>query len=136
MFANNEPNGARQFDMKRLRKRYGCPVELALDLIGGKWKMVILSRIKENPQRYADLRRDIPDISDKELTSKLKSLEQAGLIRKTRDSDDGRMSHYILTDRAENLRPALQALYDWGAGLAEELDIPAVPRPYVFDPRV
>ncbi|TIT84977.1 MAG: helix-turn-helix transcriptional regulator, partial [Mesorhizobium sp.] len=54
--------------MTRRGRLYGCPVELALDALGGKWKTVILARIKERPLRYSELRRMIPSLSDKMLT--------------------------------------------------------------------
>ncbi len=54
-----------------LRKQYGCPVELALDGLGGKWKTVILARIKERPHSYGSLRKSVPGLSDKVLSQKL-----------------------------------------------------------------
>ncbi|MER9076558.1 helix-turn-helix transcriptional regulator [Mesorhizobium sp. M0904] len=53
--------------MTQRGRLYGCPVEFALDALGGKWKTVILARIKEQPMRYSDLRRLIPSLSDKML---------------------------------------------------------------------
>ncbi|MER8953131.1 helix-turn-helix transcriptional regulator [Mesorhizobium sp. M0833] len=53
--------------MTQRGRPYGCPVEFALDALGGKWKTVILARIKEQPMRYSDLRRLIPSLSDKML---------------------------------------------------------------------
>lgn len=102
--------------MKRVNELYGCPVELALERIGGKWKTVILARIKEGPVRYGDLRRSIPQLSDKVLTQRLHELVEAGLV--AHDVADGRRSCYTLTERGRALRPALAALYDWGAAEA------------------
>ena len=59
--------------MKQLRARYGCPVELALEFVGGKWKTVILAHLKESPLRYRDLRQRLPTVSDKVLTERVKS---------------------------------------------------------------
>ncbi|MER9961250.1 helix-turn-helix transcriptional regulator [Mesorhizobium sp. M0045] len=53
--------------MTQRGRLYGCPVEFALDALGGKWKTVILARIKEQPMRYSELRRLIPSLSDKML---------------------------------------------------------------------
>ena len=87
-----------------------CPVERALTLLGAKWRVVILARIKEGAQRYADLRRLVPRMSEKMLTQRLRELTEDGLIARS----EGR---YVLTPRGESARGVLQALYDWGSTL-------------------
>lgn len=84
---------------------YGCPIELALDMIGGKWKTVILARLKDAPLRYGELRRAIPTLADKV------ELEDSGLVER---SDRDGASVYALTARGLTLGPALEALYAWG----------------------
>ncbi|MEW6631945.1 MAG: helix-turn-helix domain-containing protein [Pseudomonadota bacterium] len=91
---------------------YGCPVEFALDALGGKWKTVILARIKERPLRYSELRRMIPSLSDKMLTQRLADLLEIGFVT-LEASPDGK-GRYTLTGRGHDLAAALQALYDWG----------------------
>jgi DNA-binding HxlR family transcriptional regulator len=93
-------------------KIYGCPVEFALDMIGGKWKTVIVARLKQGPMRYGELRRAIPNLSDKVLTERLRDLETRGLVIHSGDA------RYALTERGLLLAPALQALYDWGTAIA------------------
>lgn len=100
--------------MKRLSNRYGCPVELALDLLDGKWKTVILARLKDTPMRYGELRRAIPRLSDKMLTERLHDLAALDLV--VRDADGS----YRLGPAAERARPVLQALFEWGDGVADE----------------
>lgn len=109
--------------MKQLRAHYGCPVELALEFVGRKWQTVILAHLKESPLRYSELRQRLPDISDKMLSERLRDLETLRLVAKqpTRDLASG--MRYTLTDRGESLRPVLDALYRWGAGLARELPV-------------
>jgi DNA-binding HxlR family transcriptional regulator len=111
--------------MKRMRKIYGCPVELSLDLLGGKWKSVILARLKDRPLSYGELRRLIPDLSDKVLTERLKGLEARGLLTRTRSSSPGRPARlrYALTERGKSLRPVLEALYSWGQQAATDLNL-------------
>jgi DNA-binding HxlR family transcriptional regulator len=92
---------------------YGCPVEFALDALGGKWKTVILARIKEAPMRYSDLRRLIPSLSDKMLTQRLADLVEIGFIT-TEKGEDGK-DRYVVTARGRELAGTLQALYDWGS---------------------
>lgn len=106
---------------RRRKSIYGCPVEFALDVIGGKWKAVLLARLKQGPLAYGELRRLVPDLSDKVLTERLRDLEGDGLVERTR-GEDGR-SRYSVTSRAAGLRPTLQALYEWGEATAAEMGI-------------
>ena len=99
--------------MTQRGRLYGCPVEFALDALGGKWKTVILARIKERPMRYSELRRTIPSLSDKMLTQRLADLVEIGFVT-LEASPDGK-GRYTLTERGHNLAAALQALYDWGS---------------------
>jgi len=99
--------------MRKTKRKFGCPVEFSIDLLSGKWKTVILSRLKLRPMRYGELRQDIPSLSDKILTERLRDLCEAGFVRQERS---GAASRYSLTKRGEMLKPMLQALYDWGSG--------------------
>ncbi|HVW41250.1 MAG TPA: helix-turn-helix domain-containing protein [Amycolatopsis sp.] len=95
-------------------RRYYCPVELTIEVIGGKWKPVILAHLKEGVHRYGELRRRMPGISEKMLTQQLRELEADGLV--SRRARDGRTPHveYRLTPDGLALGPALHALYQWG----------------------
>jgi len=92
-----------------MKSTYGCPVELALDLIGGKWKTVIVARLKQGPMSYGEMRRAIPGLADKMLTQRLRELEDCGFI--CRESEKGR---YLITEEGASLAPILEALYVWG----------------------
>lgn len=87
-----------------------------MDTIGGKWAVVILGHLKQRPLRYGELRRLVPDITEKMLTQRLRQLEAAHLIDRTVRDGVSRTVTYTLTD--PGLPPILQALYDWGADLA------------------
>ena len=100
-----------------LQATYGCSVELTLDLIGGKWKTVILAHLKESPLRYGELRTRIAKISDKMLTQRLRELTELGFVEA---HDEAGRRTYRLTARGDSLRPALQALHDWGRAVADE----------------
>lgn len=105
----------------RLARSYGCPVEFALDVIGGKWKSLVLARLKDAPLRYGELRRQIPGLSDKMLTQRLHELVEADLLETLTDADGARL--YALSARGETLRPVLQSLYDWGCRSAETFGV-------------
>jgi DNA-binding HxlR family transcriptional regulator len=107
--------------MKRLPRSVDCPVELSLELLRGKWKPVILARLKDQPLRYGDLRRLIPRLSDKVLTERLSDLQAQGLI--VREENGAGVGFYRLTEQGHTLRPILQCLYDWGEKRAAELEV-------------
>jgi DNA-binding HxlR family transcriptional regulator len=105
-------------------KRYSCPVELTMDVVGGRWRTVILSRLKEGVHRYGELRRLVPGISEKMLSQRLRELEADGLISRR---DRGTMPPHVdydLTEEGRSLIPVLQALYDWGAARAARTGTP------------
>src|SRR3981081_510515 len=106
--------------MRKTKRRYGCPVEFSIDLLSGKWKTVILSRLKLRPMRYGELRQDIPSLSDKVLTERLRDLCEAGFVKQERS---GATSRYCLTKRGELLKPMLQALDDWGQDNGESFGV-------------
>lgn len=99
-----------------MSRAYGCPVELALALLGGKWRTVILARLKEGPQRYADLRRLVPRMSEKMLTQRLRELSERGFVTR-------RAGAYVLTERGASAGGVLKALYDWGTAVAPAFDV-------------
>ena len=103
-------------------RRFGCEVEFALDVLGGKWKAVILALLKERPRHYGDLRRLVPRLSDKMLSQRLADLQNLGLIERRKVGRRGAPSEYRLTRRGNTLRPVLQALYEWGTTMARDLD--------------
>ena len=90
---------------------FGCPVELALTILGGKWKTILLARLKSGPMSYSEIRRAVPGLADKVLTQRLRDLERDGLIARTTAPKRG---GYMLTPQARSLKPALEALYAWG----------------------
>jgi DNA-binding HxlR family transcriptional regulator len=99
-------------------KRYHCPVELTLDVVGGKWRTVILAHLKEGVHRYGELRRRMPDVSEKMLVQRLRELERDGLVERRDKGTVPPHVEYRLTDEGHSLAPVLQALYDWGTGRA------------------
>jgi DNA-binding HxlR family transcriptional regulator len=99
--------------MTKNGRLYGCPVEFALDRLGGKWKTVILARIKEGPLRYSELRRMIPSLSEKMLSQRLRDLVEIGFVGLEVDADG--KERYALTAASRGVATTLQALYDWGA---------------------
>jgi DNA-binding HxlR family transcriptional regulator len=98
---------------KRLATYYHCPTEFTLAVLGGKWKTVILSYLKERPCRYAELRRLVPRLSDKVLSERLRDLTRSGLVARQEPTGTHTQT-YCLTERGRSLSELLQQLYTWG----------------------
>ena len=106
-----------------MAKRYHCPVELTLDVVGGKWRTVLLAHLKEGVHRYGELRRLVPDVSEKMLVQRLRELERDGLVERRDKGTAPPHVEYRLTDEGHSLAPVLQALYDWGTARAARTGI-------------
>lgn len=91
-----------------------CPMEAALDLMGGKWKAVILFRLSEQTRRFNELRRLLPKVTQRMLTNQLRELEEDGLVHREVYPEIPPKVEYSLTEFGETLRPVLVALKDWG----------------------
>ena len=92
----------------------GCPVEAALEKIGGKWKGVVLFHLLGGIKRFNELQRDCGTITQRMLTKQLRELESDGLIHREVYPVVPPKVEYSLTDKGESLRPILLALGDWG----------------------
>ncbi len=93
---------------------YGCGLEAALDVIGGKWKVLILWPLREAPQRFGALRREVPGISEKMLIQHLKEMEQDGIVTRTVFKEVPPRVEYALTEFGHSLCDALSPLCEWG----------------------
>ncbi|MGA2850613.1 MAG: helix-turn-helix domain-containing protein [Terracidiphilus sp.] len=100
--------------MKQVTKP--CPVESAIQIIGGKWKLLVLRSILLNgPQRYNQLLTTVTDISPKELTRNLRELVEAGIL--SREVGERKIAHYMPTKLGEGLMPTFTSLLSWGQNL-------------------
>lgn len=107
---------------------YHCPVEVTLELIGARWTPVILAHLKEYDHlRFAQLRRLIPDITEKMLTQRLRELERVEIITRTQVSVSPRHVEYQLTATGHSLEPVLQAMWVWGQQRATDTGLTIAP---------
>lgn len=91
-----------------------CPVEACLDIIGGKWKGVILTRLLDQTLRFNELKRTIPRITQRMLTSQLRELERDKIITRKVFAEVPPRVEYSLSPRGRSLEPVLGALLEWG----------------------
>jgi DNA-binding HxlR family transcriptional regulator len=93
-----------------------CPVEATLDLIGGKYKALILWHLSENTLRFSELRKAVKTATPKMLTQQLRELEAQKLIHREVFAVVPPKVEYSLTELGKSLMPILVAMRDWGAG--------------------
>ena len=91
-----------------------CAVSACLDVIGGKWKPLLIHLVAGGCNRFGAMSRAVPSISKQVLTRQLRELEEHGLL--TRSTINGRVLHveYYLTERGASVIPVIHAMRDWG----------------------
>ncbi len=89
-------------------------VQTTLKILGGKWKILILWHLKDKTRRYSELKRLMPEISEKMLIQQLRELENDGIVDRKVYSDVPPKVEYSFTDYGRSLEPVLQALCEWG----------------------
>ena len=96
-------------------KKYNCFFEFTLDLVGGKWKPIILYYININSvARHSELKRFIPSINERMLTRQLRELEEQKIIKRNVYPEVPPKVEYSLTELGESIIPVLKMLCEWG----------------------
>lgn len=101
----------------------GDTVRDALDVIGGKWSMLVLWELLARDRRYADLQRQVPGISQKVLSAELKSLVAAGLVEREVAPTVPPQVTYRVTREGRGLEEVFAALHTWGLRRAGQADV-------------
>lgn len=105
------------------KKQYNCYFEMTLDIMGGKWKPIILYYINHNGvARHSDLKRFIPSINERMLTRQLRELENDMLITRKVYPVIPPKVEYSLTESGKSLIPILTSLIEWGKNYAHSMD--------------
>lgn len=100
-------------------KEYHCAMDVTMDFIGGKWKTVVLWYLRKDKKRFSELRKLIPNITEKMLSLQLKDLENDGLVKRKIYPVVPPKVEYYLTDFGKTLIPMLEEIAKWGRALAE-----------------
>ena len=104
----NQPPLSAPYDMR-------CPIARSLDIIGERWTILILrDLVVSGPRKFQDFERSLTGISPNTLSTRLKRLEEAGIVERRFYEQHPPRAEYVLTEKGKELRPVLKALLDWG----------------------
>ena len=91
-----------------------CPVEITMELIGNKWKILILRELMEGTKRFGELKKSIGAITQKVLTQNLRAMEDDGLLERKVFAEVPPKVEYTLTDTGYSLKRVLNSMFMWG----------------------
>jgi DNA-binding HxlR family transcriptional regulator len=95
-------------------KTHGCAVTTTVNLIGGKWKTVALYHLLKQPNRFSELQRKLPGVTQRMLTLQLRELEADGLVHREVYPQVPPKVEYSVTDLGRTLEPIVKAMLNWG----------------------
>jgi len=98
-----------------------CPVETALNIIGGKWKGVLIFHLISGKKRFNELHRLTTHITHRMLTLQLRDLEKDGIVKRTIYAEVPPRVEYELTEFGLSIQPVIAAIYDWGKDYQEKI---------------
>ena len=107
--------------MKTKEEMPACPVATTVQLIGSKWKLLILRNLLVRPWRFNELRKDLEGISQKVLTDSLRALEEDGIITRTVYPEVPPRVEYALSPLGQSMKPILDAMEEWGTEYKKKL---------------
>ncbi|MEI2404134.1 winged helix-turn-helix transcriptional regulator [Niallia taxi] len=105
---------------KTMKYSSDCALSKVQKLIGGKWKLILLWYISEQPRRFGEMHRSFPDMTQSMLTKQLRELENDGLLHREIYKEVPPRVEYSLTDLGQQFVPILQYMYDWGESHLKE----------------
>jgi DNA-binding HxlR family transcriptional regulator len=95
------------------KKTVGCAVETAIEIIGGRWKVLILQELFTGTKRFSELHRALAGVSHRTLTQQLRELEGHGILKRKIHRQVPPKVEYSLTPLGETLRPVINVMHDW-----------------------
>lgn len=97
-----------------------CPVATTVQLIGSKWKILLIRNLMGRPWRFNELKKDLDGISQKVLTDSLRSMEEDGIVTRTVYPEVPPRVEYALSELGESMRPIIKAMEIWGTEYKEK----------------
>src|SRR3982751_1783276 len=99
----------------------GCPIERTVNILEGKWTLLILRELFIGTKRFGELRSALTGVSPKTLSERLRILEQQGIVKRTIYPEVPPRVEYSLTELGETLNPIIEALRQWGTEWADQV---------------
>ncbi|WP_027701045.1 winged helix-turn-helix transcriptional regulator [Metaclostridioides mangenotii] len=100
-----------------------CPVEVTLQLIGDRWKVIILRDLMDGTKRFGELKKSVGSITQKVLTSNLRAMEESALLTRKVYAEVPPRVEYTLTEVGYSLKPILDVMSDWGTTYKNNAEI-------------
>jgi DNA-binding HxlR family transcriptional regulator len=104
----------KELEFKMNGRTYHCALDITMDYIGGKWKTVVLWYLRNDKKRFGEIKKQIPQITEKMLSMQLKELEKDGIIGRKAYAEVPPKVEYFLTPEGKTLLPILEELAKWG----------------------
>jgi len=120
-------------NIEQLKDRYHCPVEATIEVIGGKWKCLIIHHLLGGTKRFNVLKRLLPNVTQRMLTSQLRELERIGIIHREVYAQVPPKVEYSLTSCGKTLEPVLWVMHSWGEKFLEITQESTLPLPRIHN---
>lgn len=98
-----------------------CPVATTVQMVGSKWKLLIMRNLLQRPWRFNELKKSLAGISQKVLTDSLRSMESDGIITRTVYPEVPPRVEYSLSDLGESMRPIIASMEEWGKNYKNQI---------------
>lgn len=110
----------KEYTIEMQGKTYHCALGITMNFIGGKWKTVVLWYLRRDKKRFSELKRHIPEITEKMLSLQLRELEKDGIVKRTVYPEVPPRVEYELTEEGKTLLPMLEEMAAWGRRKGKE----------------
>jgi len=112
--SESQPLPAENKRLVQGEKVYNTPMEVTLEVIGGKWKALLVYRLLSGALRFSELKRQVPGITEKMLTQQLRELERDGVLNRRVFAEVPPRVEYCVSEHGRSLQPVLAAMCQWG----------------------
>lgn len=106
----------RNVEVEKGRPLNYCGIRCSMEVLGGKWKLLIVAELFKSVKRYSELKKSIPEVSEKMLVSSLQELEHHNIVVRTVINTQTPQVEYSLSVYGQSVRPVIETLFGWGEG--------------------
>lgn len=110
----------KEYELKLHGQTFHCALDVTMNYIGGKWKTVVIWYLRKDKKRFGELKKHIPDITEKMLSLTLRQLESDGLVERTVFAEVPPKVEYSLTTQGKSLLPMVEEMAAWGRKKTKE----------------